>query len=296
MTAASRPSRRGSTPPTTLEPPPKGVTATRRAEHSSSSACTSSCEAGYTTASGALEASPSPDANEVRIALAERVRDAREPVLAHPLLPDQLRPARLAPRPAAPGRAGPPRRGSRAVRARRRRRMPGGACRAPCLAARWRPRPRPSPTSACAGQGRSFDREREPLEGLVQPLCGRPADHQAAQPRQAAQALSWTSSTPPSSRSVPSSAIVSFDSDRIRSNGVSASSCCHSSRSGGSAAVRVKSARIGLPRSEVRTFVQVGPRWPPPRAGGAATSAAASAGPRSPPRSGPAALRSAACA
>jgi hypothetical protein len=56
--AAAKPARSGSTPPTTLVPPPNGVTATPASAQAASTAATSSCEPGYTTASGALEPSP----------------------------------------------------------------------------------------------------------------------------------------------------------------------------------------------------------------------------------------------
>ena len=58
VTAASMPSRTGSTPPTTLVPPPNGITAIRCSAQAASTAATCSAESGSTTASGAFDASP----------------------------------------------------------------------------------------------------------------------------------------------------------------------------------------------------------------------------------------------
>ncbi len=79
---AAKPSRTGSTPPTTLVPPPKGTTATRSRAHASSTASTSSADPGCATASGALEGVSRAEPDQIGVAAPGRMLHARGAIVA----------------------------------------------------------------------------------------------------------------------------------------------------------------------------------------------------------------------
>ena len=200
LIAAAKPSRRGSTPPDHARAAAerRDGDALRRAQLEDRQHLVVRARVDDRVRGARRVARADPD--EVRVALAERVRDAREPVVAHGVLADDRGEPARAPQPGAPARAAGRRRGSAAAPARPRSRTPAAACRAPCRAARWRRGRPPIPTSACADRARSFDELAELLERLARGACALragPSATPAARARAGAPSSAATTAVAP---------------------------------------------------------------------------------------------------